>query len=97
MASGLPVVAYDDPAVLEAIEKSGLAVPVGDIGKLGQALGEMIQDRGKRSELGGLALSRSKRFTTTAMVEGMEKVYRSIIGQAAIRPEEQKFDSRSIK
>jgi hypothetical protein len=25
------------------------------------------------------------------------KVYRSVIGQAAILPEEQKFDSRSIK
>jgi hypothetical protein len=39
----------------------------------------------------------SKRLTTMAMVEGVEKVYRSIIGQATIRPEDQKFDSRSIK
>jgi hypothetical protein len=39
----------------------------------------------------------NRRFTTTAMVEGMEKVYRSIIVQATIRPEEQKCDSRSIK
>jgi glycosyltransferase involved in cell wall biosynthesis len=97
MASGLPVVAYDDPAVMEAMGESGFAVPVGDIGKLGQALGKMIQDRGKRSELGGLALSRSKRFTTTAMVEGMEKVYRSIIDQATIPTEEQNCDPRSIK
>jgi len=44
-----------------------------------------------------LAAEMNKRFTTTAMVEGMEKVYRSIIGQATIRPEEQKLDSRSIK
>jgi len=84
MAAGLPVVAYDDPAVMEGIGESGLAVPVGDIQKLGQALGEIIQDGEKRLELGSLAISRSKRFTVGAMVEGMEKVYRSIIGQATI-------------
>jgi glycosyltransferase involved in cell wall biosynthesis len=66
MSLGLPVVSFDCPTgPREVIEdgRSGLLVPDGDVDALAAGMLELIEDEGRRRELGAGAAARAKDFS----------------------------------
>jgi glycosyltransferase involved in cell wall biosynthesis len=80
--AGCPVVTYDIDGNREGLleGETGYAVPPFDIPQLGQRLAQLLQDAAQRTAMGqrGRAFALS-RFDTQVMVDGLEKVYQSIV------------------
>lgn len=78
MATGTPVVATATEGAKEVIRDgiTGSLVPIGDHQKLAQAIIELLNDHGRRLEMG---ISASKdveqRFSLKQMVDSIEKIY----------------------
>lgn len=60
MACGLPVVGADASGVADVVGGTGVVVPRGDVRALAQALGDLLDDQPRRTELGRRARERVK-------------------------------------
>jgi glycosyltransferase involved in cell wall biosynthesis len=81
MSAGAPIVASDVGGIGEALEdgETGLLVPPGDVPGLIGALGELLEDPGRREAMGGAARRRVQRlFTREAMIDRLVGVYHEI-------------------
>jgi len=82
MAVGRPVVATDAGGIPEVVEhgKTGVLVPPGDCGALGQALDELLADPSKRARMGSRGARRArKRFARTVIARRFVKVYEGFV------------------
>lgn len=84
MASGLPVVAYAEPALSEVIDDNGILVTRGDTEALAYTLEKVAGDASLREKYSRLSLERSKRFTEDAMVEKTLGVYREVVQESRL-------------
>jgi N-acetyl-alpha-D-glucosaminyl L-malate synthase BshA len=81
MCFACPSVATRVGGIPEVVEDqvSGLLVPFGDAAALGAALGELIQNPGRRAALGRAAQERAReRFSAEAIVPRYEALYRRV-------------------
>lgn len=82
MASGLPVVATATDGAKEIIEdnRTGLLVPIGDVGKTAEAILNLLDNASERSRLGMNARDDAgRRFGLERMVDAVEQVYREAL------------------
>jgi glycosyltransferase involved in cell wall biosynthesis len=81
MALGVPVVAFDIPAVREVVADTGCLVPAGDAGAMAAAISKVIENPDVASELGTRGTARFERFFTIEMVaDAMAQLYREVAG-----------------
>lgn len=87
MALGLPVVASDAGGLPEIVEHgvTGIIVPSTDVPSLVEALGDLLKDPQRRTELGDAARRRAAQFTEQRFGAGIESVYRDVL---RLRPEQ---------
>lgn len=74
MASGVPVVAYDNSATAEVVRGAGVLVSDGDLDAYVMALQTVITDRTWRTALVELGMERAAKFTWEASVAGHAEV-----------------------
>jgi len=77
MASGVPVVTTDVPAVREVAGDAAAVVPVGDVDALADAIGRAWSDEAWRDEAVRRGRERSARFSWDACVDGLVDLYRT--------------------
>lgn len=77
MAAGVPVVAYDEPALVEVLGPAGTVVHGEDRAALADATATLLADPGRRAELARTGRARSQAFSVEAMAEAMQRVYRA--------------------
>ncbi len=84
MAAGLPVVASRVGGVPELAEETvtGLLVPAEDPAALGAAIERMIREPGAREAMGLEGRRRAKRYSTEAMCEMLDSLYRRLLDPA---------------
>jgi glycosyltransferase involved in cell wall biosynthesis len=86
MALGVPVVGAavgGIPSVLDG-GRYGVLVPPEDPAALGRALGELLQDPGRRAKLGQAGRARAEEFTVDVMTGRLVELYRSL-GPSPVR------------
>jgi L-malate glycosyltransferase len=78
MACATPVVSTNTGGALEIIEpgKTGLLVPVGEVGNLAEAVVELLRNKSKRIAIGNAAQKAiSTRFDVSRMIDETERIY----------------------
>jgi glycosyltransferase involved in cell wall biosynthesis len=82
MASGVPVIASDLPALRELVgpTPAGKLVAPGDVRALSDALERLASSATERSRLSLASAERASRFTTERMVQETLGVYRELLG-----------------
>ncbi len=80
MALGTPVVASDDPALVEVGEGACVHVPVGDSRALALALAEVAADPGRQARLRAAGLEVARRRTWEAEAQRLWAAYRGLVG-----------------
>lgn len=87
MAAGVPIVAFDIPAVRETVGAAGVLVPPGDDEAFGRALGVLAGDDGRRVEL---AAQGQRRFAAghdlDVVADRTVAMYRSIAVRETLAP-----------
>ena len=81
MAAGLPCVATATEGAREILGdggSGGCLVPVGDVGRLADALAELLRDAGARAALGAAARAQVRRRTPDAQAARVAAVYRQL-------------------
>jgi glycosyltransferase involved in cell wall biosynthesis len=76
MAVGTPVVAFDEPAIVEALDGCGELVPAGDSAALGRAVAAVLADPGRLAAMRERGLERAKALRLEDAVAKMVEVYR---------------------
>ena len=82
MAAGAAVVATDTDGALEILRdgSTGILVPVGEIGPMARAIGELLTHAEKRTEIAANARAEvQRRFSLERMVEETEKTYSEVM------------------
>ena len=77
MASGTPVVAFDNTSLPEVVGDAGLLVPDGDVGALAAALRRVVEDRGLHDDLALRGVERARLFTWQRTVDVHADAYRA--------------------
>lgn len=79
-ACGTPTVASDSPGLRESVidRETGLLVPHGDVAALSDALASLIDDAGRRGEMGRNARVFSERFSWDASADAFEALLRRV-------------------
>lgn len=83
MACGLPVVSFDCPSGPRDIVQpgvNGLLVPPGDIGRLAEAMAELMEDTDRRIAMGAAASSIVDRFSLESVLDEWERVLQAVTG-----------------
>jgi L-malate glycosyltransferase len=78
MAAGTAVVATETEGAKEVIEdqRTGLLVPIGDVGRIAEAVTTLLADPGKRRDLGTHAKEvATTKFSLKRMVDEIERIY----------------------
>lgn len=84
MGSGLPVVAYRQPAIAELIIDGETGILVSeDVGEWAIAMEELLQDSNLRMKLGNAASEYARQFTVDALLDKTEVCYRKILEATA--------------
>jgi phosphatidylinositol alpha-mannosyltransferase len=82
MAAGVPVVASDIAGYREVLpESAGVLVPPGDIGALAHALDGLLQDDGRRAQLGASGCREAEQYAWPRIAERTLAVYERVLGQ----------------
>ena len=83
MAMEVPVVTFDVPAVAEALDGTGVLVPIRDTAALATAIDALLADPDRRNDLARRARrSFDARFTITVYLEGMKDLYVAVANAA---------------
>lgn len=82
MASGLPVLASDLPAVREVAGEAAILVPPGDVEALAEAVGRLMRDEQLRNRLSALGPKRAASFSWEAAAQATVSAYRAALGVA---------------
>jgi glycosyltransferase involved in cell wall biosynthesis len=82
MASGIPVVAFENSAVTELVDGGGRLVPDGDAPAMSLAVRQILDSRPYAGELRESGLARAAQFTWAASASAHVEVYRSVTGAA---------------
>ena len=88
MVAGNAIVASATGGIPEAIDdgRDGVLVPPGDVGRLSEALGRLLADPQRRSQLGSAARARAQReFVASVMAERYESLYRQALSRSTER------------
>jgi rhamnosyl/mannosyltransferase len=89
MAAGLPVISTElgtGTSYVNQNDVTGLIVPANDPGSLGWAISKLLADPSLRSHMGAAGRARVReRFTTEAMMRGMEGVYEQALESSSRR------------
>lgn len=81
MATGVPVVVSDLPALREVVGEAGVTVPRGDSGALGEAIADLLESPARRSELAEAGRARiESRFGLDRTVDRYAALYRDLAG-----------------
>jgi glycosyltransferase involved in cell wall biosynthesis len=81
MSTGIPVVGYDIGALSEIINDRDLLAPPGDSRRLAEIINELLDDRGRRIEIGSKNRSRAhEMFSVAAMIDSYHSLYVQLIG-----------------
>ena len=86
MAMRKPVVATTTGGLPEIVQdgETGILVPPGDAGALARAVSALLQDSGRRKQLGEAGRARiTAHFTVEAMMDGLTSGYKIALAQAA--------------
>jgi len=78
---GLPVVASDQAANIEAVQGCGLVVPAGNVEKLAEALRVILTDKKVYARLRSSALRVAGRYSTARFADQVERVLLSVVGE----------------
>lgn len=78
MATGTPVVAFDNSATHEIVEGGGVLVPDGDVGAIVDAIGDLIDNPHHRREVADRGVVRAQRFSWARCAEVHATVYASV-------------------
>ena len=79
MASGLPVVAFDEPAVREVLGGTGRLVGMGDAAALGREAASLLVNPALRAKLGAAARARFEDvYELEAVTDEMTSLYRAV-------------------
>jgi glycosyltransferase involved in cell wall biosynthesis len=85
MAQGVPVVAVADGGIPEIVQdaQTGFLVPVGDVSAMALRLSWLLEDEGRRREIGEAGrLSACRRFSVEATVPALLGIYRELARRA---------------
>ena len=88
MAAGLPCVATATAGAREILGdggSSGCLVPVGDVGRLGAALADLLRDASARAALGAAARARVRNRTPDAQAARVAAVYRQLLAPDSVQ------------
>jgi len=81
MASGVPAVVSDIPALREATGgEAGVRVPPGDPGALAEALTRLLDDPARRAALAEAGRRRARAFSTDRMARSFTRLLRVLVG-----------------
>lgn len=71
MSRGLPVIAFENPALLEVTDggKYAIMLPVGDVQGVIDAIGELASDTQERQRYGSLSLKRAQAFNLDSVLQ----------------------------
>jgi glycosyltransferase involved in cell wall biosynthesis len=85
MALGVPPIAFAVGGLPELIEDgvNGLLVPPGDAAAFAAAADRLVTDERLRLELGSAGRERAREFDVQRMVDGTDRVYRSVLARPA--------------
>jgi glycosyltransferase involved in cell wall biosynthesis len=87
MAAGVPVIATDIPGCRDVVHhaQTGLLTPVGDVGALAAAIGQLAGDAGLCRKLGaaGRALVETE-FSAATMATRYHDLYRQVLGEGRV-------------
>jgi glycosyltransferase involved in cell wall biosynthesis len=78
MAVGTPVVAYDDPALVETLAGAGVVVPSGDREALAAALNDLLDHPGRRARLADAGRRRAEQLRFDRAVAELSAVYERV-------------------
>jgi glycosyltransferase involved in cell wall biosynthesis len=78
MASGTPVVAFDNSSLPEVVGDAGILVPDGDVTAFATAAGAVLSDRGRWLELSQSGLERARLFDWDRSAATLADVLRSV-------------------
>jgi glycosyltransferase involved in cell wall biosynthesis len=80
MNRGKPVIGTTIGGHVDMIgDDAGILVPQGDVGALGEAMGTLIGDAGRRESYGRKASERARSFSAGAVIPRFEQAYRDVI------------------
>ncbi len=79
MAAGCAVVATDLPAFVDLLDGAGMHTPVGDSEALGLAIGDLLDDDGRRAGLAAASLDRVQNFTWEQVAPRYLDLYESAV------------------
>jgi len=83
MACGVPVVSTDGGALPEVVGDAGVIVPARSVDALAEAIHELLQDPGRRDELGAMGRQRIlERFCWRVCAREMTAYYRQVLASA---------------
>ena len=88
MAAGLPCVATATAGAREILGdggSSGCLVPVGDVGRLGAALADLLRDAHARETMGAAARARVRSRTPDAQAARVAAVYRQLLAPDSVQ------------
>ena len=78
MASGVPVVAFDNSAVTEVVRGGGVLVPDGDVEAMAQAASRLLRSPAAWEEASQAGLARAAQFTWAASAKVHAEVFASV-------------------
>ncbi|MEY2477439.1 MAG: hypothetical protein QOG87_2754 [Actinomycetota bacterium] len=78
MASGTPVVSFDNSALPEVVGSAGILVHDGDVAAFAEACRSVLASPGRREALAGAGLEWAARFTWDASAAAHAEVFRSV-------------------
>jgi len=84
MASGVPVIASNRASLPEILGNAGVLIDSEDIESLAGVIESLLDDRGKREQMGRMGLEQAEGFTWEACAENTFRVYEDVLRQEGI-------------
>lgn len=86
MASGVPVLASDAPALVEVTGGAALHVPARDAGAVRDGLDRLLTDASQRAHLADAGRHRAAMLTWASAAAATRAIYRDVLAGSAVRP-----------
>lgn len=82
LSAGVPIVTTRTGSIASVVGDAAVLVPPYDIGALAAAIGTLLNDGTRRSELAARGVERSERFEATAVASRLATTYRRVLGES---------------